>query len=184
MAEVDRRWLEGLRSGEPEAASRLWEEFSGPLRRFLSGLLRHPADAEDLAQESLVRFLQHAAEYRGEASVKSYLFQIAHNLALNHLAAAPTRRESYTGEMPDLPTAPSAGPAESAQRGEEAARLRGALALLPPQQRAVVLLRAWEDLSFKEVAAALGLAEGTAKAHYFFALRNLRKHLEAPDDVP
>jgi RNA polymerase sigma-70 factor (ECF subfamily) len=184
MAEVDWQWLEGLRKGDADAATRLWEEFSAPLRRFLSGILRHPADAEDLTQEALVRFLRHAGEYRGEASLKSYLFQIAHNLALNHLASAPSRRESYSGEIPDSPAVDVRGPVEAAQQAEEAARVREALALLPPQQRAVVLLRAWEDLSFREVAAALGLAEGTAKAHYFFALRNLRKHLETRDDVP
>jgi len=184
MAEAGHRWQEQLRARDPEAVRKLWEEFSGPLRRFLAGMLRHPADAEDLAQESLVRFLAHAHEFRGESSVKSYLFQIAHNLALNHLAAASSRRETYPGELPDLPSGSAESPAETAVREEDGARLRAAVALLPPQQRAVVLLRTWEDLSFREVGSALGLAEGTAKAHYFFALRNLRKHLEVRHDVP
>lgn len=184
MAEADRRWEEELRRRDPEAVRRLWEEFSAPLRRFLAGMLRHPADAEDLSQETLVRFLAHAQEFRGESSVKAYLFQIAHNLALNHLASAPSRREVFPGELPEGHPGSAADPADSASREEEGARLRAAVALLPPQQRAVVLLRAWEDLSFREVGAALGLAEGTAKAHYFFALRNLRKHLEVRHEVP
>jgi len=184
MAEAGQRWQEQLRARDPEAVRKLWEEFSGPLRRFLAGMLRHPADAEDLAQEALVRFLAHVHEFRGEASVKSYLFQIAHNLALNHLATAATKREVFPGEVPDRVAEGAESPAEAAARQEDGERLRAAVALLPPQQRAVVLLRTWEDLSFREVGTALGLAEGTAKAHYFFALRNLRKHLEVRHDVP
>ena len=184
MTEAGRPWHEKLRERDPEAVRKLWEELSGPLRRFLSGMLRHGADAEDLAQEAMVRFLAHAPEFRGEASVKTYLFQIAHNLALNHLTSAPTRREVFPGVLPEASTLPAESPAEAVVRGEEEARVRAAVALLPPQQRAVVLLRAWEDLSFREVGTALSLAEGTAKAHYFFALRNLRKHLEVRHDVP
>ncbi len=181
MAQEPDPWVEALKAREPEAVRKLWDEFSGPVRRYLLGMLRHPADAEDLAQETLVRLLQHAGDFRGGASLKTYLFQIAHNLALNHLASAPARRESYTGELPEWKASPEPGAFERVAAGQEARRVRAALETLPPQQRAVVILRAWEELSFKEIARALGLAEGTAKAHYFFALRNLRRRMEEPD---
>lgn len=183
MTEAGDLWLERVRRRDPEAVGELWAQHVGPLTRFLEGLLHHPAEAEDLAREALLRFWARLDHFRGEASVKTFLFQIAHNLALNHLSSAATRRETFPGELPDR-SDPAPGPADLLERGEESARLRSALRGLPPQQRAVVMLRTWEDLSFKEVAAVLGLAEGTAKAHYFFALRNLRKRLEARHDSP
>jgi RNA polymerase sigma-70 factor (ECF subfamily) len=79
--------------------------------------------------------------------------------------------------MPDRP-ASADGPEQELAVSEEAARVRALLPGLPPQQRAVVILRVWQDLSFREIASALALAEGTVKAHYFFALRNLRRKME------
>lgn len=141
-------------------------------------MVGNAADAEDLAQETFVRLVEHAGEFRGESSLKTYLFRIAHNLALNHLASAPHRYEVFPEEMPDRPSS-EPGPVQQASSSEAAGRLRSALRHLPPQQRAVVVLRAWQGLSFKEIASALAVAEGTAKAHYFFALRTLRRQMEA-----
>ncbi|MCI4397296.1 MAG: RNA polymerase sigma factor [Acidobacteria bacterium] len=183
MAEAPDEWLEQIKAGEPAAVQRLLDELSGPVRRYLEGMLHNPAQAEDLAQEALVRLLQHLGEFRQEASLRTYTFQIAHNLALNHLAAASTRREEYGSEEPLQAEDGHQGALEMVAAKEDQRRVRQALKLLAPQQRAVVILRAWEDMSFKEIARVMGLAEGTAKAHYFFALRNLRHHLEAKNDA-
>lgn len=177
MPEDQTEWVERLRTGEETAVRELIRSYGGPLVRFLGGMVGSTADAEDLAQEAFVRLMEHAAEFRGESSLKTYLFRIAHNLALNFLASAPRRYEVYPDEMPDPPSAEPA-PAQQLEASENAGRLRSALARLPPQQRAVVILRTWQDLSFKEIASALALAEGTAKAHYFFALKNLRRQME------
>ena len=177
MPEDQTEWVERLRAGEETAVRELIRSYGGPLVRFLGGMVGSAADAEDLAQEAFVRLVEHAAEFRGESSLKTYLFRIAHNLALNFLASAPRRYEVYPDEMPDRPSAEPAA-AQQVEASENAGRLRAALARLPPQQRAVVILRTWQDLSFREIASALALAEGTAKAHYFFALKNLRRQME------
>lgn len=181
MAEAKEEWLERLRKRDQEALKELVAQFAGPIRRYLTGMLRSPADGEELAQETLLRFLGALSSFRGDSSVKTYLFRIAHNLALNHIASAASQHETSLGEVPvDRPSQES--PQREAQMSEESGLLLKAVALLPPQQRSVVILRTWHDLSFKEIAQALSLAEGTAKAHYFFALRNLRKELEGPND--
>ena len=177
MPEDQTAWVERLKAKEEAAVRELIRSYGGPLERFLRGMVGSTADAEDLAQEAFIRLVEHAGEFRGESSLKTYLFRIAHNLALNHLASAPRRYEVYSGEMPDPPSIGPA-PVQRVSAAEDESRLRSALARLPPQQRAVVILRTWQDLSFKEIASALALAEGTAKAHYFFALKNLRRQLE------
>ncbi len=179
MAEAPQEWLRRIQAGEPAAAERLMGEMFGPVRRYLEGMLRNPAQAEDLAQEAMVRLVEHASEFRGEASLRTYLFQIAHNLALNHISAAPTKREEYGSEAPLSKEDGRSGAFETLALEEERRRVRLALGCLPPRQRSVVILRAWEELSFKEIARVMGLAEGTAKAHYFFALKNMRRAMEA-----
>jgi RNA polymerase sigma-70 factor (ECF subfamily) len=178
MPEDQTAWVEQLRAKDEEAVRELVRSYAGPLARFLAGMTGSAVEAEDLAQEALIRLLEHAGEFRGESSLKTYLFRIAHNLALNYLASAPRRHEVFPEEMPDRPSAAPA-PVQQMEASEDAGRIRSALAHLPPQQRAVVILRAWQDLSFKEIASTLSVAEGTAKAHYFFALKNMRRLMEA-----
>lgn len=177
MAREREAWLRDLKARDEGALADLVAEYSAPLTRYLTGMVRHGGEAEELAQETFLRFCAHLDGYRGEASPRTYLFKIATNLALNHLESASNRREVYPGELPDRPD-PGGSQLERAVRSEEAALLQEALAALPPQQRAVVVLRTWEDLSFREIAGVLGIAEGTAKAHHFFALRTLRRRLE------
>lgn len=183
MAEERGPWLERLHARDPEILEGVWAEHLGPLTRYLHGMLRHPADAEDLAREALLKFTEGVERFRGEASPRTFLFQIAHNIALNHLSSAASRRETFPGELPERRD-PAESPAEKLLRREEGDRLRTLLRGLPPQQRAVVILRTWEELSFREIASVLGIAEGTAKAHYFFALRNLRRYMEPPHECP
>jgi RNA polymerase sigma-70 factor, ECF subfamily len=179
MPEDQQAWVAQLKARDEGAVRELVRSYGGPLVRFLTGMLGSPADAEDLAQETFVRLVEHVGDFRGEASLKTYLFKIAHNLALNHLASAAHRYEVMPEEMPDRPSS-APGPTQLVSASEDAERVRALLPGLPPQQRAVVVLRVWQDLSFKEIASALSLAEGTAKAHYFFALRNLRRMMELP----
>lgn len=181
MPEDQAAWLDQLRTGDEGAVRDMVRAYGGALVRFLGGMTGNTADAEDLAQEAFLRVVRHVSEFRGEASLKTYLFKIAHNLALNHLSSARHRYEVLPDDMPDRPS-PEPAPFQAASDEEEARRLRDTLVRLPPQQRAVVMLRTWEDLSFKEIAQTMSLAEGTVKAHYFFALRNLRRMMEAPHD--
>lgn len=181
MPEDAAKWLERLKAGDESAISELVRSHAEPLRRYLAAMVRSRGDGEDLAQEAFIRLLGSLGTFRGDASVKTYLFRIAHNLALNHLASAPRTYEVYPEEFPDRPSL-SPSPHQETHQGEQGRLLREALAGLPPQQRAVVMLRTWQDLSFKEIGAVLSLAEGTVKAHYFFALKNLRKRLEVTHD--
>ena len=177
MAREQEAWIRGLKARDEGALADLVAQFSAPLGRYLLGMIRHTGEAEELVQEVFLRFLAHLDEFRGEASPRTFLFKIATNLALNHLDSASNRREVFPGELPERAYRGSS-PFERVALEEEAAGVRAAIGSLPPQQRAVVVLRAWEDLSFREISAVLGIAEGTAKAHHFFALRSMRRTLE------
>ena len=181
MAKETQEWLARLKARDEEALQRLFGEYSSPLGRYLTGMVRDSAAAEDLVQETFIRFLDHLESFRGEASTKSYLYKIATNLALNHLNSAKVRYETHPETLPEQGSG-SLSPSDRAEQSQEASHLRSILATLPPQQKAVVVLKTWEERTFREIASILGIAEGTAKAHYFFALKGLRKRMEAGNE--
>lgn len=174
--EDTRKWLQAVRYREEEALRELIALYAAPLRRFIHGIVRNPHDSEDLAQEAFLRFLNHPQEFSDLKQLRNYLFQIAHNLAITKVTSAPSRREENMEEMPEVKTEESS--TGRLMRMEQKEQVRGLLHGLPPQQRKVVILKNWGDLTFREIGEILGLAEGTVKAHYFFALRRMKKSLE------
>jgi RNA polymerase sigma factor (sigma-70 family) len=82
--------------------------------------------------------------------------------------------------LEEEPTAPSDGPtpAEAVIATETAALVSAAVAQLPPQQRAVLVLRVWNGLSYAEIAQAIDRSEATVRSHMFHGLSTLRRYLE------
>ncbi|MBO0801836.1 MAG: SigE family RNA polymerase sigma factor [Nocardiopsaceae bacterium] len=136
-------------------------------------------DAEDLVQQALLRSAGHwsAARERPEA----YTRKILVNLARDRWRSRRRNPEYVADELANLPAAPwsdDIAPALERQLLLQACRL------LPVQQRAVLVLRFWEDRSVTETAAVLGCTEGTVKSHTHRALHRLRLILtEAPEPV-
>ena len=174
--EDTRKWLQAVRGREEQALRELIALYAAPLRRFIHGIVRNPHDSEDLAQEAFLRFLNHPQDFSDLKQLRNYLFQIAHNLAITKVTSAPSRREENVEEMPEVKTEESS--TGRLVRLEQKEQVRELLHGLPPQQRKVVILKNWEELTFREIGETLGLAEGTVKAHYFFALRRMKKSLE------
>jgi len=174
--EDSQKWLRRIRAREEQALRELIELYAVPLRRFIQGMVRNPHDSEDLAQEAFLRFLNHPQDFTDVKQLRNYLFQIAHNLAITKVTSAPSRREENVEEFPEVRTEEHS--TRNLMRLEEREQVKELLYALPSQQRKVVVLKNWEDLTFREIADILGLAEGTVKAHYFFALRKMKKTME------
>jgi RNA polymerase sigma factor (sigma-70 family) len=96
-------------------------------------------------------------------------------VCLNHVSA---KRAPETA-LDDAPALPAAGddPASAFAKVRESARVRRAVARLPPKQRATLILRVYQDLPHREIAAALGTTVGAVKANFFHALGNLKRLL-------
>ncbi|MBC3841879.1 SigE family RNA polymerase sigma factor [Streptacidiphilus sp. 4-A2] len=124
-------------------------------------------EAEDLVQATLVRVYPHWPRIRPESAV-GYLRR-----ALVNTYYSRARRRRVTQLLtPFLPENPA--PRSGAEPGEERDQLVAALARLPARQRAVVVLRYWEDLSAEQVAQELGCSVGTVKSQASRALAKLR----------
>jgi RNA polymerase sigma-70 factor (sigma-E family) len=176
-----------LRSGRHLMASDDQAEFeayvardSGRLHGFAALLGGTWHDAEDLVQQALLRSASRwpAARERPEA----YTRKILVNLARDRWRSRRYNAEHAADDLADLPAAPWSD--DIAPALERQLLLR-ACRLLPVQQRAVLVLRFWEDRSVAETAAVLGCTEGTVKSHTHRALHRLRLVLEeAPEPVP
>ena len=137
-------------------------------------------DAEDLVQQALLRSAGRWPTAREHP--EAYTRKILVNLARDRWRSRRHNAEHASDDLAGLPTAPSADDISPALERELLLR---ACRLLPVQQRAVLVLRFWEDRSVAETAAVLGCSEGTVKSHTHRALHRLRLVLEeAPEPVP
>ncbi len=134
------------------------------MRRTAYVVVRDWHTAEDMVQLTFLQLYTHWPRIRRE-TVDGYARRTLVNQCLSHLRKH--RREHPTDVMPD-------GHSVDPMPGLDTART---LAVLPPQQRAIVALRFLDDLPVAEVAAALGIAEGTVKSQTSRALATLRRHV-------
>ncbi len=139
------------------------------VHRFALYLTGDPAEAEDIASETFARAWAADAPLRAQ-SLDAYLFTIARNL---HRRGYRRRRlAALSAEAPDAPPGPER---ELAGRSELAAML-ARLQILPEADRAALLMRAFHDLSYEEIAAALGLSAAAAKVKVHRARNTLKAH--------
>jgi RNA polymerase sigma-70 factor, ECF subfamily len=168
-AEDDRVLVERFRSGEARAFDELVRRYQGSIQRLARRFLRDPEDARDLAQRAFVQAFERLETFRGEASFRTWVYRIAVNLSLSQVR----RRKVNLEELGD-----PAAPAESGPDGDTVRRLRQAVKGLPTKQRLCVELRAFDDLSFKEVGEVVGCSEAAAKMNFHHALKKLRDELK------
>jgi RNA polymerase sigma-70 factor (ECF subfamily) len=137
-------------------------------------------DAADLSQDVFVRAYRGLRNFRGQSSLTTWLYRIGVNVCLNRAAAKRPPSEPID-ERQHVDTS-SESPADRLLRAERAARVRAAIAELPPKQRAALILRIYHELSHQDIAAVLGSSVGAVKANVFHALQNLRKILGPQKD--
>jgi RNA polymerase sigma factor (sigma-70 family) len=150
----------------------------GPLAyRVARGVLRHSADAEDVAQEALLRAYNRFDHLRDRTRFRAWLVRIAFRLALDRLRSRK-RRERRDTVWSDPEHQPRAATAEDiAASSEFQGHLENALAELPEKLRLVLLLAAMEGHTIDEIAGLLGIPVGTVKSRIFLARKQLAEKL-------
>lgn len=180
---TDRALIDQVRAGDEAALRTLIERYEPQVAATVVGMLGPGDEADDVGQETFVRFYQSLDRFRGDAALGTYLTRIAINLSLNSLEQRKRRRWRFWSRDDDqAPPEPSVdGHDEQATREREQA-VQAALAQLKPAFRAVVVLRMMEGYSTKEVAALLGIAEGTVLSRLSRGMKQLATILN-PEDL-
>jgi RNA polymerase sigma-70 factor (ECF subfamily) len=129
--------------------------------------------AEDAAQEAFIRAWKHLPSYRPRSPFRNWVYRIANNAAVDVL-----RRQRETVDADALPLASSgAGPEATMVSKERSMRVKEAVSNLPEASRAVLVLREYEGLSYKEIADTLSIPIGTVMSRLNYARNRLRESL-------
>jgi RNA polymerase sigma-70 factor (ECF subfamily) len=166
--------------GRLEDFEELLHRYRGRVYRICFRMAGNADDAEDWAQECFVRAYRKLGSYDAAMPFAPWLLRVVSNTCIN-LARARTRRQGRMElglgeEMEILGLAPD--PALAVLAGEEGRRVRAAVEALPAPLRQAVVLRVLEDLSFRELAEALGVPLQTAASRVRRALMQVRAHME------
>lgn len=165
----DLELIHRFRSGEEKAFEVLMERYFPRIYRLASHVLGGSAAAEDIAQEVFIRAYKGRLQFRGEASLYSWLYRITVNLSLNHLSR---HRSGFPAAQAPALGSPSSDATDQLELSRRDAHVRNALDALPPHYRAPVILSILEGLKYREISTLLGIPLGTVKSRI-----NVGKHL-------
>lgn len=186
------RAVQALQAGQrtEESFRILHHTFYQPVQRFFLKRLGSRDESLDLTQETFLRVYQGVKGYRGDAPFGAWLYRIAWNVLHRHTSrGSPVHRPGRQVSLEDpeaMPTDAGSGPDLGTTGDEERAFLRvlhrerleilrQAIEKLPPQRRRCLVLWAYQELTYEQIATAMRLSLGTVKAH----LAQARKQLES-----
>jgi RNA polymerase sigma-70 factor (ECF subfamily) len=176
-------------AGREPAFRELIRRYERPVFSLIFRMIRDRELAEDLAQDTFIKVLNHIDRYRPEFKLSSWLFKIANNVAIDQLR----RRELDTLSLDGAPNARTRDEVEATalqavdrtetplaelESRELGSHIEQAIAKLRPEYRACILLRHVEGRSYEEIAESLDLPLGTVKTYIHRARHELREFLE------
>jgi len=176
---TDELLLKEAGEGDQAAFLELYDRYREPIFRFAYRLLGSVEVAEDVTHDCFLSLIRKPENYRPErASLKTYLYAAARNLALKHFR--DQGRETGLDEVSEEPKeSPRRGPLRKLLDEELATHVREAIFSLPPLQREALILFEYEGLSLNEVAEVAGTDTGAIKARLYRAREGLRRMLRA-----
>ncbi|MEB3222470.1 MAG: sigma-70 family RNA polymerase sigma factor [Candidatus Sericytochromatia bacterium] len=187
LPDADAALVARAQDGDMKALEALFRRHHGPIHQLVHRMVHGAPEAEDLVQEAFLKAFRGLGGFRRHSSFKTWLYQIATNTCLNHLARAERRYQhdsldATLGEEGGLTLgerleAHGQTPEEAATAAEVYRQVERALAQLSPEFRAVLVLRDVQDLSYEEIAESLGINLGTVKSRLARARRQVQQHL-------
>lgn len=172
--EHDRTLVERTLKGDRNAFGDLVNQYQRPLYNAAYKILGNPMDAEDAAQTAFVKAFEQLGSYRSEYRFFSWLYRIAVNESLN---LRKTRR--HADDVNDVVVAANTPADRDLHESELEDRVGKALMLLTPEDRALILLRHYQEMSYKDLAFVFEVPEKTIKSRLFTARTRLRTECES-----
>ncbi len=177
--------VKGLKAGEEAAYETLLATFQQPVYSLVYRLLNDPGDSCDVVQEVFLKVFRNIDSFRGQSSLKTWIYRIAVNEAYNHRRWFVRHKKQEVGiqgeedcrSYQDILPDPGLSPFEVALDHEHHRLIGEALEKLNPVFRAAVILRDVEDLSYEEIAEVLHVSLGTVKSRILRGRESLRKML-------
>jgi len=175
--------VERALTGDAEAFGEIVRRWERRIFALTYGILGREEDARDATQETFLAAFRNLRGFRGEAKVSSWLHRIAVNQCITRQRRSKVRSESALDDEQEN-NAPSFtmplhhSPAHLAEGRQETIAVRRAIYSLPIELRQVVVMKEFEELTFREIADVLGLPLSTVKSRLYTALKQLQMRLE------
>lgn len=184
--ESDHDLVQAVLAQRPDAFARLVGRHQRMVWHLLLRMVRNPADADELAQETFLQVHRRLGQFRFESALSTWIGQIAFSLATRFLERKriPLLEPDESGEDPLARIGDGVDLAEGFADAELYQHVAAAMEQLPPIQRTLLTLVHLEEQSVDEAAAITGLPSGTVKSYLFRARARLRAELERKAGVP
>ena len=185
MPATDVELVRGALDGSESAFREVVLRYQRPVYGLIVRMVRDPARAEELAQDTFVKAFRALHTYDVQRKFSAWLLTIAHHVAIDELRKGRLMTQSLDEMTQDGPErrelidTKSATPAAIAERTELATALRTAIGRLRPDYREVITLRYERELDYDEIAEITGLPMGTVKSSLHRARKELAEHLES-----
>lgn len=169
----DLRLLERLKGGDDEAFQSLYSRYFDKIYAIARGILLNDEEAADATQEIFTLVYRKARKFDGKAKFSTWLYRVAVNRSIQEARKLKGRRREspLTQEVEDVPVEPEApvGPLPAVQ---------AAMQQLAPDDRAILTLFYWDELTLNEIGDSMGCSPNAAKTRLFRARERFRKHFE------
>jgi len=169
----DQQLMQAVAGGDLDAFNELVLRYQGLAWKTAYRFLGDAMEAEDIAQEAFLKLLAAAPRYRPQATFRTYFYQILTHLCIDRTRKRHPLSMDKAPEMVDL----SSGPAEKLIEKERSAQVRAALDTLSPNQKAAMILRHYEGLSYAEIARVLGVTSKAVERLISRAMASLQARL-------
>lgn len=185
-ATSDEQIVERALTGDAEAFGEIVQRWERRIFALAFGMLGREEDARDATQETFLAAFRNIRSFRGEAKVSSWLHRIAVNQCITRQRRAKVRKESGLEEEEEKHAASFSAPlhyspALVVEDRERCAAVRRAVNSLPLDLRQVIVMKEFEELTFREMADALDIPLSTVKSRLYTALRQLQMRLQQYD---
>jgi len=170
--------VERALTGDAEAFGEIVRRWERRIFALAYGILGREDDARDATQETFLAAFRNLRGFRGDAKVSSWLHRIAVNQCITRQRRAKVRSESaLAAEVGEFSTSVSFSPASVVESRQETLAVRRAINSLPIELRQVVIMKEFEELTFREIADALDLPLSTVKSRLYTAMKQLQMRL-------
>lgn len=174
----DPELLERFKRGDKEAFNELIFRHQRAIYSLAYRIIGDEKEAREITQQVFVNAYRGLLRFKEKSEVKTWLYRITINLCKNYFRSNPCKREV---DLEDLNLSQTETPLSQLLKEEEKMRLKMMLDSLPEKQRITLILRIYQELSYKEIASIMKSAEGTVKANIFHGLKRLRSMLRNGD---
>jgi len=180
--------IAGLARGDEKAFRELVERYKKKVYFLALDMVGSSIDAEDVSQDVFLKVFRSFGTFRKGAKLGSWLYRVTYNASIDHIRRKGSVPEAVPDEVLDSRSQADAGvlaaaaldPARTAESRLLQEKIALALDKISPQEKAVFLLRHYDDLMLKDIASSLGLSLGSVKSYLFRAVHKLQKELGSP----